>query len=74
MKEIDKGDDVCRNKQNGGIHRYFSMNDSSILENIGNTPLVRYKRIEESEGLQCELLAKCEFFNAGVNILYIRRV
>ncbi|KAF9965412.1 hypothetical protein BGZ70_004904, partial [Mortierella alpina] len=41
---------------------------SNILEHIGNTPLVRIDRIAKSEGLQCELLAKCEFFNAGGSV------
>ncbi|KAJ2525883.1 cystathionine beta-synthase, partial [Coemansia sp. RSA 1937] len=40
----------------------------SILGHIGNTPLVRLSRIAKAEGLQCELLAKCEFFNAGGSV------
>ncbi|ORY02635.1 cystathionine beta-synthase [Basidiobolus meristosporus CBS 931.73] len=40
----------------------------SILENIGNTPLVRINKIAEAEGLECELLAKCEYFNAGGSV------
>ncbi|KAG0347010.1 hypothetical protein BG004_000300 [Podila humilis] len=40
----------------------------TILEHIGNTPLVRLNKITKSEGLQCELLAKCEFFNAGGSV------
>ncbi|KAG9320760.1 hypothetical protein KVV02_005289 [Mortierella alpina] len=41
---------------------------NNILEHIGNTPLVRIDKIAKSEGLQCELLAKCEFFNAGGSV------
>ncbi|KAJ1720657.1 cystathionine beta-synthase [Coemansia erecta] len=41
---------------------------SSILDHIGNTPLVRLSRLARSEGLQCELLAKCEYFNAGGSV------
>ncbi|KAF9575741.1 hypothetical protein EC968_001932 [Mortierella alpina] len=41
---------------------------SNILEHIGNTPLVRIDKIAKSEGLECELLAKCEFFNAGGSV------
>ncbi|KAI9501312.1 cystathionine beta-synthase [Coemansia spiralis] len=41
---------------------------NSILDHIGNTPLVRLSRIAEAEGLQCELLAKCEYFNAGGSV------
>merc|ERR1711970_1282482 len=39
-----------------------------VLYNIGNTPLVRINKISKSAGLQCELLAKCEFFNAGGSV------
>jgi len=37
----------------------------SILQQIGNTPLVRINKIAKEEGLKCQMLAKCEFFNAG---------
>ncbi|KAF9413785.1 hypothetical protein BGZ94_000621 [Podila epigama] len=40
----------------------------TILDHIGNTPLVRLNKIAKAEGLQCELLAKCEFFNAGGSV------
>ncbi|ESO88456.1 hypothetical protein LOTGIDRAFT_219173 [Lottia gigantea] len=40
----------------------------NILYNIGNTPLVRINRITEKEGVKCELLAKCEFFNSGGSV------
>ncbi|KAG0250652.1 hypothetical protein BG011_008196 [Mortierella polycephala] len=56
-----------------GTHRHEEhlpepaiLND--ILDHIGNTPLVRLNKIAKSEGLQCELLAKCEFFNAGGSV------
>jgi len=38
----------------------------SILDAIGNTPLVRINKI--ASDLDCELLAKCEFFNAGGSV------
>nr|CAB3228075.1 cystathionine beta-synthase-like [Phallusia mammillata] len=41
---------------------------SSVLEAIGNTPLVRLSRIEKEYGLKCQLLGKCEFFNAGGSV------
>eukprot|EP00461_Guttulinopsis_vulgaris_P000631 UN00631 len=41
---------------------------SSILENIGRTPLVRINQIAKDEGIECELLAKCEWFNAGGSV------
>jgi cystathionine beta-synthase len=40
----------------------------SILDHVGRTPLVRINKIAQSAGLQCELLAKCEFFNAGGSV------
>jgi cystathionine beta-synthase len=40
----------------------------SILDHIGHTPMVRINRIGKSAGLKCELLAKCEFFNAGGSV------
>ena len=35
----------------------------SLIETIGNTPLVRVPRISEEEGLKSDLLLKLEFFN-----------
>eukprot|EP00128_Syssomonas_multiformis_P010417 Colp12_sorted_trinity150504_noHs@13480 len=40
----------------------------TILDNIGNTPLVRLDKLAKLYGLECELLAKCEFFNAGGSV------
>ena len=35
----------------------------SILETIGNTPLVRIPRLSAEEGLEADILLKLEFFN-----------
>jgi cysteine synthase A len=35
----------------------------SITDTIGNTPLVRLRKIEKAKGLKANLLAKLEFFN-----------
>ncbi|CAD5122042.1 DgyrCDS10494 [Dimorphilus gyrociliatus] len=40
----------------------------NILNAIGNTPLVKVNSIGNSLGIQCDLLAKCEFFNAGGSV------
>lgn len=40
----------------------------TVLANIGNTPLVRLNKIPQSLGVQCEVLAKCEFFNSGGSV------
>jgi len=39
---------------------------NSVLEAIGNTPMVRLKNIGKSTG--CEYLAKCEYMNAGGSV------
>jgi cystathionine beta-synthase len=51
------------------------MSDTSTLHilddisaHIGRTPLVRLKTIRDQEGFKCNLLAKCEMFNAGGSI------
>ncbi|XP_056444151.1 cystathionine beta-synthase-like [Gadus chalcogrammus] len=40
----------------------------NILDRIGDTPLVRINKISKMFGLKCELLAKCEYFNAGGSV------
>jgi cystathionine beta-synthase len=38
----------------------------SVLDTIGNTPLVRLKKV--TEGVQADVLAKVEFFNPGASV------
>eukprot|EP00522_Entomoneis_paludosa_P009067 CAMPEP_0172457584 /NCGR_PEP_ID=MMETSP1065-20121228/22944_1 /TAXON_ID=265537 /ORGANISM="Amphiprora paludosa, Strain CCMP125" /LENGTH=517 /DNA_ID=CAMNT_0013211413 /DNA_START=199 /DNA_END=1752 /DNA_ORIENTATION=+ len=38
----------------------------SVLDAIGGTPLIRLNRV--GSDLECELLVKCEFFNAGGSV------
>lgn len=40
----------------------------SILDCIGNTPLVRINNITKRDNIKCEILVKCEYFNAGGSI------
>uniref|UniRef100_A0A8C9ZW68 Cystathionine beta-synthase n=1 Tax=Sander lucioperca TaxID=283035 RepID=A0A8C9ZW68_SANLU len=40
----------------------------NILGKIGHTPLVRLNKIPKEFGLKCDILAKCEFFNAGGSV------
>lgn len=40
----------------------------NILHHIGSTPMVKLNRIPEKFELECELLAKCEYFNPGGSI------
>lgn len=56
-------------------HRHLKREDyqkpkiyPNVLYHINHTPLVRINKIGKSEGLSCEILAKCEFFNAGGSV------
>ncbi len=40
----------------------------SILQQIGNTPLVRLNKIPQSLGIEAKVYAKVEFFNAGGSV------
>ncbi|CAG4957582.1 unnamed protein product [Colias eurytheme] len=41
---------------------------NSILEFVGNTPLVKLNKIPKEYGLECEIYAKCEYMNPGGSI------
>ncbi|OAF70847.1 hypothetical protein A3Q56_01410 [Intoshia linei] len=41
---------------------------NGILETIGDTPLIRMNNITKSNGIECEILGKCEFMNPGGSI------
>lgn len=47
------------------IHKVKPAIYSTILDHVGNTPLVRLNKIPAEYGIKCEILAKCEFFNPG---------
>lgn len=38
------------------------------MDHIGQTPMVRLNRIPQSEGIECEIDVKCEYFNAGGSV------
>ena len=40
----------------------------SILDAVGNTPLVRINNITKAEGIKCEVLVKCEYLNPGGSV------
>lgn len=40
----------------------------SVLELIGNTPLVRLNRVPQSLGIECDVYVKAELFNAGGSV------
>lgn len=40
----------------------------SATELIGNTPLIRLNKVPQSLGVECEVYAKTELFNAGGSV------
>jgi cystathionine beta-synthase len=41
---------------------------NDVLDAIGNTPMVRINKVGVEDGVECELLAKCEFMNMGGSV------
>jgi len=41
---------------------------NSILDCVGNTPLIRINNITKTENIECELLVKAEFLNPGGSV------
>jgi len=40
----------------------------SIVDCVGNTPMVRINNITKTDGIECEILVKCEFMNPGGSV------
>jgi cystathionine beta-synthase len=40
----------------------------SILDCVGNTPMVRINNITKADGIECEILVKCEFLNPAGSV------
>jgi cystathionine beta-synthase len=53
--------------KNTGVRPYAGICDSA-LDLIGLTPMVRMSRLAKFFDIECELLAKVEFFNAGGSV------
>merc|ERR1719456_1517478 len=41
---------------------------NSVLELVGNTPLVRCDRLAKAVRVECTILAKCEYYSAGGSV------
>ncbi|KPI34903.1 Cystathionine beta-synthase [Cyphellophora attinorum] len=50
------------------LHTTTPAAKSTILEQIGNSPLVRLNKIPQSLGIEAQVWVKCEFFNAGSSV------
>jgi cystathionine beta-synthase len=55
------------NASNGADSRHQGVKQSAT-ELIGNTPLVRLNKIPQSLGIEAEVYAKVELFNAGGSV------
>jgi len=66
-KEIDAGFSKLQTGPKKGGRPYGEICDSA-LDLIGFTPMVRMSRLQKHLGVECELVAKCEFFNAGGSV------
>lgn len=68
------GDDISKSPH---IHDPFRPIPKKIyddvLDAIGNTPMIRLNKVPQAQGLNCEILAKCEFMNMGgsVKVIFI---
>ena len=40
----------------------------NVLEDVGDTPLVRLRKIQRDEGIEATLLAKIEYMNPGGSV------
>lgn len=41
---------------------------ATVLDFVGHTPMVRINKLAAEAGLECELVAKCEYFNSGGSV------
>merc|ERR1719277_1585129 len=62
--EVEAGFKQCQTGPKTGGRDYKKIVDSA-LDLIGFTPMVRMSRLAKFFDIECELLAKVEFFNAG---------
>jgi len=65
-KGID--DPTCPHNIEKEKPQYLKKIKDSILDCVGNTPLIRINNITADEGIKCEVLAKCEFLNPGGSV------
>merc|ERR1712061_735904 len=65
--EIEAGFKQVQTGPKTGGRDYTKICDSA-LDLIGFTPMVRCSRLAKHLDLECELVAKCEFFNAGGSV------
>jgi len=67
--KLDGSHDASKNPHTTVRHRRDPLKAlPNVLHMIGQTPMVKLDKIKEAYGLECDLYAKCEFFNAGGSV------
>jgi hypothetical protein len=66
MPSPSKTATATNSKQHAAAFNRASGICDTILDVIGDTPMVRLHRV--TANLECEVLCKCEFFNAGGSV------
>ena len=63
---MDISENVCPHESE--TRDYSAKIKNSVLDCIGNTPLIRINNITAAEGIECEVLAKAEFMNPSGSV------
>ena len=66
-REIDDSFKKLQTGPKAGERPFAGICDSA-LDLIGYTPMVRMSRLQKHFDVECELVAKCEYFNAGGSV------
>ena len=63
----DSGDPHYHARVNYAMNRTIQIQDS-ILDFVGQTPIVRLNNLTKKLGIECEVLVKCEYLNPGGSV------
>jgi len=67
-REKGQNDPACPHRIETDKSYYDKKIKDSILDCVGNTPMIRINNITKDEDIKCEVLAKCEFLNPGGSV------
>ena len=59
-------DETCPHRRE--VRDHTTLIKDSIVDCIGNTPMVRINNITKKDDIKCEILVKCEFLNPGGSV------
>ena len=58
----------CPHVREGRRNHDWKVIKDSVLDCVGNTPMIRINNLAKAEGVECELLCKAEFLNPGGSV------